>query len=240
MTEPEFMQPFVLMPPEVPVERIGNVDLYIPTIGRPVPAVVFVHGGPLPEDLRPTPRDWPVYIGYGRASAERRVAGAVVEHRLHSRGSHGVATADVRAALDAIRSDERIDGERIALWMFSGAGLLTAPWLQNPPAWLRCLAMSYAVLDSLPERPVEEAGFRPVQALAGVGSLPLVLVRAGLDAPEFLRASDEFADRARLLDANLTVIDVPNGHHGFDLADYTDQSRDAVRTALDLVVAALI
>jgi pimeloyl-ACP methyl ester carboxylesterase len=32
---------------------------------EPRPAVVFVHGGPLPRDVHPRPRAQPVFIGYG-------------------------------------------------------------------------------------------------------------------------------------------------------------------------------
>jgi hypothetical protein len=33
---------------------------------------------------------------------------------------------------------------------------------------------------------------------------------------------------------------VPNGRHGFDMLDHTDESRDAVRQAFNAVLAALI
>jgi hypothetical protein len=35
-------------------ERHGRVDLYPPAATHPSPAIVFVHGGPIPADLRPT------------------------------------------------------------------------------------------------------------------------------------------------------------------------------------------
>lgn len=58
-----YLQPFVLDVPQVLPERRTNDDIYRPTEADDDtlrPLVVFVHGGPLPADLRPTPRDWPV------------------------------------------------------------------------------------------------------------------------------------------------------------------------------------
>jgi hypothetical protein len=39
--------------------------------------------------------------------------------------------------------------------------------------------------------------------------------------------------------ARLKIIDVPDGRHGFDMLDHTDESREAVSRAFDTVLAAL-
>jgi hypothetical protein len=39
--------------------------------------------------------------------------------------------------------------------------------------------------------------------------------------------------------AGVEVVDVPHGQHGFDALDHTDESREAVNRALDLVLDAL-
>jgi hypothetical protein len=61
------MQPFVLPVAEALRRREGTLDVYRPagSDGELRPVIVFVHGGPLPPDLQPTPRDWPIYRGYG-------------------------------------------------------------------------------------------------------------------------------------------------------------------------------
>ena len=41
----------------------------------------------------------------------------------------------------------------LALWFFSGGGLLLADWLRDPPPWLRCIAASYPLLGPLPGWP---------------------------------------------------------------------------------------
>lgn len=67
----DFLQPMVL-PVEVrAAQRRGPVDFYLPDqSARPQPAVLFIHGGPIPAGLRPTPRDWPIYSGGGPLSAD--------------------------------------------------------------------------------------------------------------------------------------------------------------------------
>jgi pimeloyl-ACP methyl ester carboxylesterase len=50
---PAHLRPFILDVPEAPRERTGRVDLHLPDADGPRPAVVFVHGGPVPPGTRP-------------------------------------------------------------------------------------------------------------------------------------------------------------------------------------------
>lgn len=61
---PSHLLPFLLDVPELPRERTDDIDLYLPPgADGPRPAVVFVHGGPVPAEARPTP-------GTGRSSRD--------------------------------------------------------------------------------------------------------------------------------------------------------------------------
>ncbi len=182
-----------------------------------------------------TPRDWPVYRGYGGQVASRGLVAATVDHRLHGLADYPTAAADVAAAVDLVREDPRVDADRIALWFFSGGGLLIADWLRDPPSWVRCLAASYPILDAPPGMAVDPR-FRPVDAVAGAGDLPIVLTRVGLERPVIAATVEAFVAAAP---AGLRVIDVPNGQHGFDNLDHTDESRAAVTAALDAVAGAI-
>lgn len=237
MAEPEFLNPFVLPVELRAAERHGLVDLYLPdgTPG-PRPAVVFVHGGPLPADTRPTPRDWPVYRGYGSAVAARGVVGVTVDHRLHTPADYPQAAADVAAAVEEVRADQRVDPDRIALWFFSGGGLLLADWLRTPPEWLRCVAASYPLLAPLPGWEVDPR-FRPAEAVASAADLPIVLTRVGRERPPLAATVEAFTEAAGGCGAKLEIIDVPGGQHAFDMLDHTDESRQAVTRALDAVLA---
>src|SRR5215471_16487997 len=137
--------PFVLSVPDARKRRDGNLDVYLPANSgvEMAPAIVFVHGGPIPADLRPTPRDWPVYIGYGSLAASRGVVAVTVDHRLYSPAALPAAADDVAAAVEQARALAGVDPDRVALWFFSGGGLLAADWLAAPPPWLRCIAATY-------------------------------------------------------------------------------------------------
>ncbi|MFI2780494.1 alpha/beta fold hydrolase [Streptomyces sp. ALB3] len=230
-------QPFLLDVPGTPRERHDNIDLYLPPGARgPLPAVVLVHGGPVPREARPTPRDWPALTGYARYAAAEGVVGVTLDHRLHSVADYGTAAGDVADAVGRVRADPRVDGDRIALWFFSGSGPLTADWMRRTPPWLRCLAAHYPVMAPLPNWGRLDSRFHPAEAVAHAGSLPLVLVRAGLETTAVAATVEEFMTAARTCGAAVEVVDVPNGHHDFETVDRTDESREAVQRAMRTVL----
>ncbi|OSZ57263.1 alpha/beta hydrolase [Streptomyces pharetrae CZA14] len=233
---PAHLRPFPLDVPELPRDRKEHVDLYLPEAHGPRPAVVFVHGGPVPAGARPSPREWPTLVGYARLAAAEGMVGVTLDHRLHDMGDYERAAADVSAAVDLVRADPRVDAERVALWFFSGGGLLSAPWLAQPPAWLRCLAASYPVLAPLPNWGLADGRFHPVRALSHAGALPVVLLRAGRETPEIAATVEAFVTAAGDCPVRLELVDVPNGHHGFETLDPPEETRPALRRAMRSVV----
>ncbi|GHG26986.1 alpha/beta fold hydrolase [Streptomyces filamentosus] len=227
---------FLLPTREIPCERHGRVDVYAPDGEERRPAVLFVHGGPVDADRVPTPRDTPFYRGYARHLAGLGAVGAVVDHRLHALTDYGRAAGDIAEAVEELRSHPRVDPDRIALWIFSGGGLLAAHWLAAPPPWLRCLALSYPVLAAPPGWEAVESRFRPAEAVAGSGALPLVLVRAGREHPAFAATVEEFLAAAGKHGADVETVDVPEGRHGFEALDRTEASREAVDRAVRAVL----
>ncbi|MCH0562383.1 MULTISPECIES: S9 family peptidase [unclassified Streptomyces] len=237
---PAHLRPFPLEVPEVPVDRRGHVDLHLPTDAEgPLPAVLFVHGGPVPAGARPTPREWPGQVGYARSAAARGVVGVTFDHRLHDTADYARAADDVAAAVEVVRSDPRVDADRVALWFFSGGGLLSADWLGAPPAWLRCVAASYPVLAPMPNWGMADSRFRPAVAVGGAGALPVVLVRAGRESPEIAATVEDFLAAAEGRGTDVEVVDVPGGRHGFESADAPDEWREPFHHALDRVVTHL-
>ncbi|MET9394821.1 alpha/beta fold hydrolase [Streptomyces sp. NPDC006624] len=236
---PTHLRPFPVDVPELPRDRRGHVDLYVPDSEEPLPAVVFVHGGPVPAGARPTPREWPTLVGHARLAAAEGVAGATLDHRLHDVADYERAAADVAAAVDLVRADPRVDGDRVALWFFSGGGPLSADWLAEPPAWLRCVAASYPILAPLPNWGLAGSRFHPARAVAGAGSLPLVLLRAGLESPEIAATVEAFVTAAEACAARLEVVDLPRGHHAFETIDPPEDTVPALRRAMAAVVTHL-
>ncbi|MFC8225080.1 alpha/beta fold hydrolase [Streptomyces sp. NPDC057287] len=237
---PAHLRPFLLDVPDIPRERAGDVDLYVPSSAQePSPAVVFVHGGPVPAGARPTPRDWPLLTGYARFAAAHGVVGVTLDHGLHSVDDYEQAAADVADAVEQVRAHPRVDADRVALWFFSGSGPLTADWMGEPPPWLRCLAANYPIMAPLPNWGRLGSRFSPAEAVARAGSLPLVLVRAGLETADISATVEDFLTAAHACGADVEVVDVPDGHHTFEAVDPTDASRDAVHRAMRIVLGHL-
>ncbi|MEU3073868.1 alpha/beta fold hydrolase [Streptomyces laurentii] len=236
---PAHLRPFPLDVPVPARERREHVDLYVPDGEKPLPAVIVVHGGPLPAGARPTPREWPTVVGYACLAAAEGVVGATVDHRLHDIADYGRAAEDVAAAVDLVRADPRVDADRIALWFLSGGGLLAADWLAGPPAWLRCLAASYPILAPLPNWGMTDSRFQPARAVSGAGRLPFVLLRAGLESPEIAATVGAFVAAAEDGGARLELIDLPHGHHGFETLDPPEETRPALLQGMRSVIAHL-
>ncbi|MER5946756.1 alpha/beta hydrolase [Streptomyces sp. NPDC001904] len=236
-----YLRPFLLDVTERPRERRGTIDLYVPegAVEAPRPAIVFVHGGPVPEGAEPTPRDWPTLIGYARYAADRGVVGVTLDHRLHAVTAYPAAAADLEAAVARVRADPRVDADRIALWFLSGSGPLTAPWLSARPPWLRCLAANYPIMAPLPNWGVNDARFRPAEVVARGGTPPFVLVRVGQETSAIAATVAGFLAAAEAGGAPVEVVDVPAAPHAFEGLDHTDSARDAVREAMGRVLGHL-
>jgi acetyl esterase/lipase len=246
MTEtPDYLRPFVLSPPDREPERAGNVDIYVPDGEGPFPVVVVLHGVPLPPGLPTGPRDWPLYRGYGRLLAAEGLLTAVVEYQLPiTPGPDGLvldyaaAQARVAEAVTAVRADPRADADRVVLWFFSGGGMLSAGWLHDPAPWLRGIALTYPVVTPLPGMVAAAGHEGPAAVVARAGAAPAILLtRVGREHPGFVASVDAFLAGAAGAGVAVEVIDVPDGHHSFDVVDHTEQSRAAVRRAVEWVRA---
>ncbi|MBB1245598.1 alpha/beta hydrolase [Streptomyces durbertensis] len=237
---PAHLRPFLLDAPEPPRprERTYRLELHLPDGGDPAPAILFVHGGPLPPDVRPSPLDWPTFLGYGQYVADLGVIGATVHHRLHDLGAYGTAADDVAEAVDRLRADPRVAADRVALWFFSGGGLLAADWLAAPPPWLRCVALTYPILAPLPNWGLSDSRFHPAAAVrAARGAIPpVVLTRVGREMPQIAATVAEFLAAAEPSGATVDLIDLPNAPHGFETVDHTAPAREAVQRATHTVL----
>lgn len=238
MDLPPYLNPCVLPVETRAAERNGILDMYLPDSPDSAPAIVFVPGGPLPPDMVAQPRDWPIFQAYGSLAASRGVVGVTLNHRLDAVTAYSTGAEDVATVIEMVRADPRVNADRVALWFFSGGSLMSADWLRNPPAWLRCLATSYPMLAPLPGWPVE-GRFRPAEAVAHAGQLPIILTRVGRETPEIAATVESFVTAARAADAQLDIIDVPNGQHSFDMLNDTNESRDAINRAFATVLTKL-
>ena len=231
----------VAVTPELPYADGLTFDLYRPAGPGPHPVVVLVQGygsdGPR-MSARPM-RAWASYVGWARLLAASGVAAV----------NYGPRTPDDgRALVEHLRADAAaldLDPARLGLWACSGHGP-AALWLaaHTRPA---CAAFLYAYLLDLPgatEVAAAAAMFRfaaPPVALAELpAALPLLIVRAGADATPGLDASlQRFVAAAGARGQALTVRDVPDAPHAFDLMDPSPASRAAIDDVLAFFVRQL-
>ena len=185
--------------------------------GRP-PVVVFVNG----VDGAEIPlRRWGIYRSWARLVAVSGMAAVLHDARAPN------ALEDLDSLLTYLRAHSArlgIDADNVAIWACS-ANLRTGSRYAFDAAhpWVRCGVFYYGAIDT--------SAYRP--------DLPLLVARAGLDNP-FLNASlDEFIRRTVSRNGALTLINLPNGRHAFDLFDDDETSRDAVRSTLAFLKANL-
>jgi dienelactone hydrolase len=207
------------------VTEHAGFDVYRPKDAEgPLPAAIIVPG-PVPELVPFRPYRWPLFAGYGRLMASRGVVGVVLNLPYHNVTDAVRVSETMAGVVESVRGLDEVDGDRVALWGVSGGALVLGTWFAESPPWLRCLAMTYPLLGAPTER------LRPGR--------PLVVTRVGQEQPDMQAEVDRFLSHAVANGVAVQVIDVPNGHHGFDIADHTDESRKAVRQAEELVVGYL-
>lgn len=223
---PAYLLPFLFDLPLPVVESIGDVDLYLPSATAPAPAVVLLHGGPLPDDLSVGPRQWPAYVGYGSLLVEAGLVGVMFEHGFREGRPLVEAYDDVLAAIDRAPSHPRVDADRVAVWAFSAGGALLGPFFDEPAAWLRAVAATYAFMGD----PEEDGIIGATDAVRGGCDVPVLVTRVEEEYDWVAESVREFVEVVAGLD--LTVIDVAGARHGFENLDHTDDARTAVRQAI--------
>ncbi|HEX6739776.1 MAG TPA: alpha/beta hydrolase [Vicinamibacteria bacterium] len=230
-----------------------EMDVYAPPglePGARRPALVFIHGGPIPPGSKA--KGMGVYLSYGELAGASGLIGIAFDHRFHGPDRLEQAGQDVADLLGHLRReapDLGVDPDRIAVWAFSGGGPFLAPLLAERPPWLRAVAAFYAALDLQvppPGRtdtlgPELRRRFSPVAHLGpGTRPLPPLLVgRAGLDHPFLNEGTDRFVREALAQNASIDVLNHPEGRHGFDTLDGDERTREMVARALAFLSARL-
>lgn len=204
------------------------------------PAVLFVHGGPVPEDQLPRPRDWEGFSGYAALAAASGLVGITFNHRLYTDAHYPLAADDVAAAVEQARSLDSVDSDRIGLWFFCVGGGLAADWLAEPPDWLGCIAWTYPVLVPPPDWAGDRERFDVVTAASSAPKLPKLLLRVGNEYEYFAQTQNDLVDSVREHGGDLEVIDLPEAEHGFEHLGHVVQSRAGVDRAMRWVAKTLL
>jgi acetyl esterase/lipase len=223
------------------------LDVWSPKQAAPRPAIVFVHGGPVPDNLRTEPKDWSIFQSYGQLAAASGFVGITFNHRLYGLDKIADAYADVIDLVQHVQANAAkygVDPDRICLWAFSGGGALVAAAFGNRLPGVRCVVSFYGVLDRRPQRKAIPASISdatlqelsPVYRVAAGHPMPPMLIgRAGKDAPEINATVDDFVREAKARNAPVQVIEHPTGQHAFDVRDDDDRSREIIAEAVKFI-----
>lgn len=234
--------------PDIVYRRDGaeemKADIYAPpglAAGVRLPAVIFIHGGPLGKRPSPGAKDWGVYRSYGRLMAASGLVGVTFDYRYVSMKVEDLETSfsDVEELIRFVRTNAasfHIDPERIALWAFSGGGPHLSLGLRGDRTFLRCLVSYYAALDltagagPIGESPAALEKYSPASYITkDAAYLPSVLIgRAGLDSSGINKSVEIFTSRMLALNGDINVLSHPFGRHGFDAYDDDDLSREII------------
>ena len=225
-----------------------RMDVYRPAGSAPgdaLPAVVFVTGysdAGARELFGNEFKDWAAYTDWAKLVAGTGLIAITYTNEEPVR--------DARALLAHIRDNADtlgIDAGRIGLWACSGNVPNAIALLGGDPT-IACAALCYGYTIDAPgcddvARAARQFGFANSATGAGIDHLktaPLLLVRAGRDEMPGLNASlDRFIASAADAGLPLTVIDVPDAPHAFDVTHDSHASRSAINQILEFLREAL-
>jgi acetyl esterase/lipase len=235
-----------------------EMDVYQPAglaQGERRPGVIFVHGGPLPPGDLPEqvlqPKNWGTFVSYGELVAASGLVGVTFNHRYRSLEALDVSVGDVASAIGYVRehgAELHLDSDRLALWVFSGAGPHLSLPLRERPAYVLCLVSFYSLLDfppftamglgTAPPGIVEQ--YSPRALLDdGDGVPPILLARAGRDHPATNQSISDFLQAALEHGVAVDFTNHPTGIHGFDIMNDDERSREIVARALEFLAVHL-
>lgn len=237
--------------------RALTMDVYRPP-GRSAerrPALVFVHGGLVARQSGPPPTEWPTYRSWGRLAAAAGLVGVVFNHRMTTDENVAVASSDVTAALDYVRSNAAtlgVDPDRLCIAVYSAGGPLASGFMRERAPHIRCLVLFYPFLDL--EHMRSQSPFRPAHPAAHVDSLvpryspahllavapadlpPIFLAMAGED--QIPRLNDSIERFMRAAVANRVELDFAlhrRGAHGFDQRNHDARTHEILERVLAFV-----
>lgn len=215
-----------------------KADVYSPR-GTPKGAIVFVSGT---NDAR----DWGVFIDMAKLATERGLIGIIPAKRWPRGGGASAfetANADTIAMFNALEPGGAIGigARKSCVWLFSGGGpQLAAVYAPDAPA-MGCMIGFYPFFGgpNPSPSPAWDARYMPLDVYRANSArkMPMLVVRAGKDSEGLNRRLADFAAAALAANADLTLINLPDAVHAFDIYDDTDWSRATIRTAFDFAVA---
>lgn len=207
-----------------------DADIFRPADGERFPAIIFIHGGPIPDGARG--QRMRMFSDYGPLAAAMGFTGIIFSHRYW--GSEGILRSadDVAALIEFAHQQPEVDPERLVFWAFSGGGaFLSFAFNQHDVC---AMVAYYAALDVI--TPELRARLSPVERLrSGAHCPPVFIARAGNDYPRLNATIDQFVAEALRRNVELELMTHAEGVHGFDVLNDDDRSRAIIRRTFEFI-----
>jgi len=223
-------------------------DIFMPAdTTREYPAVIFVHGGPIPDSVPIAAKNWGQYQSYGALIAANGMAGVVFNYRYSSFADSHNAREDVLALIDHVHNNAAeygIDNSNVCIWYFSGGGSFIAPVLERHSEWIKCLSIYYAVAG--PRAQANMGRDLPDNLKVGLDPFPvldnktdsnpaLFIAEAGNDIPELNVTLREFTLTAIEKGWEVEFWNHPTGPHAFDILQDDARSRSIINRTIEFM-----
>lgn len=221
-----------------------------------LPAVIHVHGDASPEFIKDA-KDWEQYVSWGQLAAASGLIGITFNHRSSEMPTKLYdAAKDIDDLITYVRENSTslgIDTNALCIWTSSGGapfGLRSA--LHEDANYIRCIVSYYGIADlkvfydtddklpHLSDEVLDE--FSAPNRLSKKTNIlpPMLIVRAGLDAPELNSSIDRLLTAAIAKNVSLDFMNHATGHHAFDILDDNVRSQEIIRTTLDFMKTHLL
>lgn len=204
-----------------------TLDIYAPTTNKPIagfPVVLLIHGGPVSPGIPVKPKDWKVYINYGKLVACNGVAVVTVNHRVFDSENISQSRNDLLSAINFIKKNAvkyKLDSNSIALWMFSMGGRHFDYFANKNDSSIKAMISSYGTLTQ-EKNASDSVAYRPAQ----------LIVRCGLDKPELLAATDSYISKAIQMNYPVEIINHSSGVHAFDIFQNSGETINIIDKAI--------
>ena len=221
-----------------------TMDIYYPPGVKPgsqLPTVIFVFGyadSTMSKMSGYKLKDFVPYICWGQLTAASGLVAVTYETQQPE--------TDIDELLRYIRQNAaslRIDENRIGIWSCSGnVPTALSVLMDESRNYLKCAVLYYGYMldwngSSKVAKAADKFGFVYPKMRKSFDNLrrdiPLFIVRAGLDeVPNLNETIDRFLDEA--LSRNIPIVfhNYFNGHHGFDIVDDNDSSREIIKQTI--------
>jgi len=221
-----------------------------------LPAIIYVHGDASPEFLKDA-KDWGQYVSWGQLAAASGLIGITFNHRSSEMPTKLYdAAKDTDDLITYVRANSKslgIDANALCIWTCSGGSpFALRSALREDASYVRCIVSYYGIADlkvfydaddklpHLSDEVLDEFS-APNRLSKRTNTLPpMLIVRAGLDAPELNSSIDRLLTAAIAKNVSLDFMNHATGHHAFDILDDNIRSQEIIRTTLDFMKTHLL